>query len=212
MQWRRRSGARRTVCRPTFTQPGITARWETTPQRRRKLERYFAYRCATTGPCLSSETPICEIGTCVRRELATNRHIPSFLLCRSHEWTAAMCSRPSTSRTSFKELASGKSRWRCSMRVKKTNSEMPRMGAYGYASQTFRFTRFAARRRRRWRPFERPLKPAGWSWWRYYRDSIPLSPPFGTTPNSKPSSPTSSATWRDSVPAWPRVRRMRRSS
>ena len=42
--------------------------------------------------------------------------------------------------------------------------------------------------------------------------STKTSPQSATNPNSRPSSPTSSATWRSSAPGLPRVRRMRRLS
>jgi hypothetical protein len=46
--------------------------------------------------------------------------------------------------------------------------------------------------------------------WRYYRDLTPTSPRSATSPNSKPCSPTSNATWRKNAPASPHDRRMRR--
>ena len=58
----------------------------------------------------------------------------------------------------------------------------------------------------------RDAEKAGWRgpFWRYYRDIEPTSPRSATSPNSKPCSPTSSATWRNNAPDSPHDRRMRR--
>jgi hypothetical protein len=92
-------------------------------------------------------------------------------------------------------------------------AKMPRLGNFGHGISDVQVNALRGEKAKALTVL-REAQIAGWRGpvWRYYATSIQTSLPFAAHPNSKPSSPISSATWRESAPASLRDPRMRRLS